>query len=79
MENMSATETREAYRVLTRELTNMHCTERDILDAAPILPVVLSAVHAGRGAAAVVVVEYMRTERGDAWRAKQGKEFSNVK
>jgi len=68
----------EAYRILTREWTNMHHTERTALDKLRALPVILKAVKDGKSVAAVTLVKPLRTEKGDAWRAKQEKIFSEL-
>lgn len=69
---MERTDRMNAYSRLTREIRTMHHTERDILDADPNLDAILTAVHEGRDQDAVALSAHIHTERGDAWRAKQG-------
>jgi len=61
-----------AYARLTREIRTMHHTERDMLDASPQLDTILLAVHERRELDAIELTMPMHTDRGDAWRAKQG-------
>jgi len=65
----------EAYRILTRELTRMHSTERDILDRSYGYQGALDAVKGGYTDLAHEFVQDMRTNAGDAWRAEQGITF----
>lgn len=66
----------EAYRILTRELTNMHHSERTALDNAGWkYRAALDLVKACKGAEAVELVIPMVTDAGQAWRAKQGLRF----
>lgn len=67
----------DAYRILTREFTNMHHTERTALDTYAMYHTTLDAVKAGDKDLAIALVMPLVTEAGDAWRAKQGKTFTN--
>ena len=63
-----------AYAHLTRTLTNMHHTERTALDSRPDILDLVTGEPVG-DAKAIVAVLALRTERGDAWRQKQGIPF----
>lgn len=68
----------EAYRILTREWTNMHASERDILDRAGWKYLsALELTKQGRREEAVEIVTAMITDKGQTWRAKQDKKFIN--
>lgn len=68
----------EAYRILTRELTNMHHSERTALDNAGWrYDSALELVRQGRNDEAVELVSALVTDAGQAWRAKQDKKFVN--
>jgi hypothetical protein len=67
----------EAYRILTRELTNMHHTERTALDRSASYQRILNAVKMGKNGLAVAMsYNRFRNGQGDAWRAKQGLPFT---
>jgi hypothetical protein len=71
-------ENSEAYRVLTREWTNMHHTERTALDGSASYQRILNAVKQGKKDLAVAMAaNRFRNSQGDAWRAKQDKDFVN--
>jgi len=75
MNNMSDN---EAYRILTRELTNMHHSERDALDNARWrYRAALDLVKAGKNAEAIELACELVTDNGQAWRAKQDLRFIN--
>lgn len=68
----------EAYRILTRELTNMHHTERTALDNSGwIYTSALELTRQGRNAEATSLVFGLMTVAGCAWRQKQDKKFLN--
>lgn len=68
----------EAYRILTRVLTNMHHTERTALDRSASYQRILNAVKLGKkGLAVSMAYNRFRNTQGDAWRAKQGVGFTN--
>jgi len=71
-------ENSEAYRILTRELTNMYHTERSALDVSPKYQEILDNVKAGNVHKAVVAAISLRTESGNKWRAKQDLPFINI-
>lgn len=61
-----------AYHFLTVVLRTLHHTERDNLDAHPLLPKILRDVHEGRDLDAIEMTDSCITDAGRAWRAKQG-------
>lgn len=63
-------ENNEAYRILTRVLTNMHHTERTVLDRSARYQEAMDAVKAGNLGLAVSIVYWLRTQAGEAYRAK---------
>jgi hypothetical protein len=68
----------EAYRILTREWTNMHHTERTALDNDKVLyNDVMALVKRGMREEATEQVVTLITDAGQAWRAKQDKRFIN--
>jgi hypothetical protein len=68
----------EAYRILTREWTNMHHTERTALDNDKIIyEDALALVKRGMRDEATDQVIPLITIAGQAWRVKQGKRFIN--
>jgi hypothetical protein len=66
----------EAYYRLTREWTNMHHTERTVLDKHELYRKALDAVVAGDMMYVTFLTSAMQTEAGKAWRAKHGISFS---
>lgn len=67
----------EAYRILTRVLTNMHHTERTALDRSASYQRILNAVKMGKhGLAVSMAYNRFKNASGDAWRAKQGLPFT---
>jgi len=73
MKKLTNTEKSNAYARLTHELRNMHHTERTILDTHPHYEQIMTLIHEGRDAEALALAEPIRTERGDAWRARQAR------
>lgn len=71
MENLTSADKSAAYHRLTRVLRNMHHTERTILDTYPLYEQIMTAIHEGNDAHALAMAEPIRTEQGDAWRARQ--------
>lgn len=71
MEKLTHADKSAAYARLTRELRAMHHTERDILDTYPHYEQIIALIHKGRDAEALALAEPIRTEQGDAWRARQ--------
>lgn len=70
-------ENNEAYRILTRELTNMHHTERTVLDTHPSYQAAMDAVKAGnKGLAVSLAYNNFRTDKGDAYRVKNSLPFT---
>jgi hypothetical protein len=72
---MTSQEDMDAYETLTRKLTRMHASERDILDQSVVYRAALNAVIIGNTERAQELVTNIRTDAGDAWRAKQGITF----
>lgn len=66
----------EAYRILTRELTNMHHTERTALDYSDRYQEALDAVKTGQNGKAVSLVYGLRTGAGEASRTARGLPFT---
>jgi hypothetical protein len=68
----------EAYRILTRELTNMHHSERTALDNDSVrYRDALDLVKRGMHDEATEVVIPLVTVAGQTWRAKQNIRFLN--
>jgi hypothetical protein len=68
----------EAYRILTREWTNMHHSERTALDHAGwIYTSAMELTRQGRKDEATSLVFGLITVAGCAWRQKQDKRFLN--
>jgi len=65
-----------AYFILVREMTNMHHTERTALDNSPQYQETLDAVKANDTARAIELAQALRTEQGEANRAKRGVPFA---
>ncbi len=66
----------EAYRILTREWTNMHHSERTALDSnSQLYSDVLALVKRGMREEATDAVIVLITDAGQKWRAKQDKRF----
>lgn len=65
----------EAYRILTRLLTNMHHTERNDLDVSPQYQEIMDAVKAGDVNLARYLAQGIRNSAGDAYRARRGLPF----
>lgn len=61
----------EAYNRLTRVITRMHASERDILDRSDNYREAMDAIIMGDEDTARELVTDMRTDAGDAWRHKQ--------
>ncbi len=59
----------EAYRIITRDWTNMHHTERTVLDTHPDYQKILDAVKVGDRETALTLALNVRTAEGRAWRA----------
>ncbi len=59
----------EAYRIITRDWTNMHHSERTVLDTHPDYQKILDAVKAGDRETAITLALNVRTDAGRAWRA----------
>lgn len=64
-----------AYFIVTRELTNMHRTERDNLDVSPQYQDILDAVKAGRTTYAQYLVQCVRNTAGDEYRSRRDLPF----
>lgn len=60
----------EAYRILTRDWTNMHHTERTVLDTHPDYQKMMDAVKAGDRQTAITLALNVRTPAGRKWRAE---------
>lgn len=71
MEKLTSADKSSAYYRLTRELRDMHHTERTMLDTYPLYEAIMVAAHEGRDAEALAMAEPIRTEAGDAWRARK--------
>jgi hypothetical protein len=71
MEKLTSADKSRAYHRITRELRNMHHTERNILDTYPHYEQIMRLIHEGRDAEALALAEPIRTEQGDAWRARK--------
>jgi DNA-binding FadR family transcriptional regulator len=65
-----------AYFILTREMTNMHHSERTDLDKSPQYQEIMDAVKAGNSILAMYLVEAIRNSAGDAYRAKRNLPFA---
>jgi len=71
MKNLTSADKMVAYHRITRELRDMHHTERTILDTHPLYEDIMQAIHEGNDAHALAMAEPIRTEAGDAWRARK--------
>jgi DNA-binding FadR family transcriptional regulator len=60
-----------AYFILTREMTNMHHSERTDLDKSPQYQEIMDAVKAGNTELALYLVQAVKNTAGDAYRAKR--------
>lgn len=66
-----------AYFIATRQLTNLHHSERTALDASPQLQEILDAVKAGDNYHAVWLLGCVRNLAGDTYRTRRDIDFAN--